>query len=362
MIYILLLIILFIYIIRKLIVFLRNNNDGRLILLKLIGWIKNIPVQIVTDSKIAQEVLKTSVDKGYFIEHLVAMEAWKPIISLESVNGDAWKFQKKIFLELVPHLPPTTDLKLCIGTILSEYSSDAYIDSKQLTKIIVKIMIRWLFKLEFKDEWDFLVDASNEWRKEIAIKGKADLNIKNKTVELFKKIIFESKYYHIFGDKWMEAPYYSLFLQPFIISPMINISDIAVQLKLNPRLTILEAIHYAHPFPILERYIGTDIFIGNQIVVKAGTQVFIPLDLIGQKFKYENMKWTPFGLGDRSCAGQIYALGLMNPLFENLKTRPNYYPELNHKYSGRNNDNSSLDIRYFISTIIKIIIKSIIIK
>ena len=40
-------------------------------------------------------------------------------------------------------------------------------------------MIKWLFELKFKDKQNFLVDASNEWRKKIAIKGKTDLNIKN---------------------------------------------------------------------------------------------------------------------------------------------------------------------------------------
>jgi hypothetical protein len=325
-------------------------------LLKIIGFIKNINVEYVTNPKIAEIVLKTSNDKGYFIEHLIAMNAWKPVISLESVNGDKWIFQKKIFMELVPHLPSFEKLKNSVEIVLSYYPNDIFIDSVKLANIIAEIMIYWLFDIKFEDEWNFIGEASFEWRKEIAIKGKADINIKHKTVNLFKNIILKSKYYFIFKEKWNKPEYYSLFLQPFILSPMINITDIAVTLNRNKNLSIFEAIHYFHPFPILERYIKNDLYMNNSIIVKSNTQVFIPLDLIGKMYDYDKAKRLLFGLGNRQCAGKHYALAIMEPLFKNLKNRTNYYPELNHRYSGRNNDNLDIDIFYFISIICKSIV------
>jgi len=147
--------------------------------------------------------------------------------------------------------------------------------------------------------------------------------------------------YGIFDDKWNLPEYYSVIMQPFIISPMINISDIMVNLQVlfeNGKLNksqiidnniINRIIFTAHPFPILERYDPV-----------TSTQYFIPLDTLSNyelyNYKYKNLV---FGTGERKCSGQKYAyiiLKLFIKLYHDNNER--IRPILNHKYSGRDND------------------------
>jgi hypothetical protein len=76
----------------------------------------------------------------------------------------------------------------------------------------------------------------------------------------------------------------------------------------------------------------------SSVLVSANTQVFIPLDTIGQLEPYSPNLWTQFGIGPRKCQGTQYALPLLTELINHYKNNPNFVPEKNHKYSGRNND------------------------
>jgi hypothetical protein len=60
----------------------------------------------------------------------------------------------------------------------------------------------------------------------------------------------------VFGERWREPRYWSLLMQPFLLSPAINLGDICVALKRFPDLKPEAAIRRAHPFPILERFVG----------------------------------------------------------------------------------------------------------
>ena len=72
-----------------------------------------------------------------------------------------------------------------------------------------------------------------------------------------------SKFKSTFPE-WKKPEYYSALMQPFIISPMINVSDIAVSVQNNLpvyehmnkdiNLFIDHCIQISHPFPMLERY------------------------------------------------------------------------------------------------------------
>lgn len=79
----------------------------------------------------------------------------------------------------------------------------------------------------------------------------------------------------MFEEKWTDPRYYSLLMQPFIISPAINVGDIMSAVYLLPDLSLEDAIRRLHPFPILERYIDSDIVHNNTVVVKADTQVIM---------------------------------------------------------------------------------------
>ncbi|CAF2748520.1 unnamed protein product [Rotaria sp. Silwood2] len=300
----------------------------------------------ITDIDIAKQVLLASENKGSFIEEKIACPAWSPVLSLESVNGDTWRDLKSKFLIFQKYLPPTKQLTSVLRRILSSQDGNIEIDAKQVVRITLVCFVKWIFNRDWDPNWDFVCEASWEWRKEIAAKGKADPLLKCRTVDWLIDLINQSNYYEIFGEQWSTPECYSVIMQPFLLSPMINFSDIAVSASRRPDLSIQELIHYYHPFPIIERYIEKDIVICNDgvssVLVNANTQVFIPLDTIGQREEYNHKLWTPFGIGPRKCLGSQYALAFLTEFITHYKNNPKFVPEKNHKYSGRNNDNLSL--------------------
>jgi hypothetical protein len=55
--------------------------------------------------------------------------------------------------------------------------------------------------------------------------------------------------------------FFSLILQPFLISPTINTGDSVVAFLRYPELVVSDALRQMHPFPILERFISKDIMV-----------------------------------------------------------------------------------------------------
>jgi hypothetical protein len=268
---------------------------------------------------------------------------------------------KKAFLVLRHHLPPIENLNLIVHQVTKSYlETDDVIDSPTLVKIVLESVFGWIFEQEFKPEDLELVSAATwEWRKELAIKGNGDLGLKKEAVRWIKEVIRASKYYDIFGDKWEEPEFWSLFLQPFFISPAINVTDIAVTLasssfrnelkKLGVALNqetplsesvIFHAVNLSNPFPILERWFPDGLLDVNLVpIVKPNTQVFLPLDEIGPGLKLcHSSSWAAFGAGKRACAGRDIALVLCVQLFSKLMSNPKFQPQKHHVYSGRNND------------------------
>ena len=314
-------------------------QDGRSLLLSLSGWTRGCNVMWVTDIDTAKRVLLHSADKGSFLEQRLFAPAWAPVLSLESVNGHEWRELKSKFTLLQKHLPPVDKFTTAVRAVLSAHDPNLEIDAKEVARITVACFVKYIFKVDWNPEWNFVPEASWEWRKEIAARGKADPKIKHRSIEWLIGLINQSEYQPLFGDEWSTPECYSIIMQPFILSPMINVSDIAVSAYRHPTLSIHELIHYYHPFPIMERYVETDIVtLDDRVLVQGNTQVFIPLDTIGQREQYSPQLWTPFGIGPRKCQGTQYALPLLTELFSHYRMNPKFVPEKNHKYSGRNND------------------------
>jgi hypothetical protein len=317
-------------------------EDGRLLLLSLLARKQKCKIMWVTDLEVAKQVLLHSSNKGTFIEDKIATPAWSPVLSLESVNGQTWKILRINFGLLLKHLPSAEALSVVTQEVLSKQDPTMEMDAKEMTRLTLATFVKWLFDRDWDPKWNFVCEASWEWRKEIAIKGKADPRIKKKTVDWLVEMIQQSKYGPLFGEKWAEPEYYSVIMQPFILSPMINFSDIAVSAARYPEMSVPELIHTQHPFPILERYIEKEMTVsneeGNIVVIEANTQVFIPLDTIGKQKKYINTLWTPFSIGPRKCMGTSYALAFLEVLLPHCKRSAHFVPHKNHRYSGRNND------------------------
>ena len=297
------------------------------------------------------------INKGKFIEHHIATPAWYPIISLESCDNELWKEVKQNFIIFIQHFnninkekKEPNQLSYYIETNIQEIiTQNKVINSILISKITVKSICQYLFNYILDDfETEILYKSSVEWKKEIAMKGKGDLFMKKKAIQIMINIINNnSKIYDIFGSHWENPKYYSVIMQPFIISPMINIPDILCNVELllqQKKLNITDEVNYTlidkciysyHPFPILERYDPiTD------------TQYFISLDNLVNFDNFDKKtNILVFGSGIRKCAGSQYAYQILQPFiksyFDNIHYNQciNFSPIQNHVYSGRINDN-----------------------
>ena len=286
-------------------------------------------------------------DKGNFIESLVATPAWEPIISLESVDNDKWNQVKNNFFKFTTSFYVDNKINV-IGDYIEKYTnqylnSNHIIDSKLISKITVQSFCKFLFDIEINlNDLDTLYQASIEWRKEIGMKGKGNMDIKVNAINIILNYIKNNhNVYLIFNKDWEKPEYYSIILQPFIISPMINVSDIMVSVQsllsqsfisnheVITNNLINKIIYSYHPFPILERFDPL-----------TNTQYFIPLDKLTTFHNYSDLyKNLVFGAGSRRCSGQLYAYVILNKFIDvYFKNQEKFNPLLNHKYSGRNND------------------------
>jgi cytochrome P450 len=127
----------------------------------------------------------------------------------------------------------------------------------------------------------------------------------------------------LFEEKWAQPRYYSLILQPFLVSPAINVGDIAVAMKSNPQLGLEAAMRQMHPFPIFERWVEKDVVVRGNVAVKANTQVI----MFTADFRGSKAAWPAFGAGPRACAGTTLALGLLQAMHGQMLGHPAFLPE-----------------------------------
>jgi hypothetical protein len=152
--------------------------------------------------------------------------------------------------------------------------------------------------------------------------------------------------------------------QPFIISPLINVSDALVgaarllkdhvECKLLLKtmegcktLAMRSLLKYP-PFPLFERVAVSDVG-----TIKAGTHVFVEIDEFASRGDLH--EWMAFGLGARACPGRGPAMTLLASFLHYGFGHPNVTirPEVGHKYSGRLLDGQEADSVYFAESVLK---------
>jgi len=315
---------------------------------------------------VARAVLCASSDKGEFIEEYIATPAWSPVLSIESTGGATWAELRANFALVHAHLPPTLLLSEEIRAQVAAWckqTDTSIVDANVIATLVLRAMVMWLFDVCVSDaEERMIVHATWEWRREIAMKGPMRRELKEAVVAWMVNLLRESKLFaHLpfLNQRSVQDPLvFSVFLQPFILSPMINVGDVAVAWYNNAKIPPNEAslrkcIASSHPFPIIERWVERDILDpadSSRVLVPARTQVFIPLDEMGTLASAgAAASWMPFGVGARGCAGQDIALKLMLALFTSLNESGRaIVPAKNHRYSGRNNDNSPFSVWVFL--------------
>jgi hypothetical protein len=345
--------------------------NSRTFLIRLFGLLQGKRTVVLnSDPQACGEILAHSVKKGTFIEHLFATPAWEPVYSIESMDGEVWEQLSADFKDLLSALNWRTRLPQILAkeTDRLKLRGEVLIDSSTVSIFSLRVLYELLFGEEISGADEALFyQASIEWRREIALKGRADQKVKHAFWQRLTKIVETSSYQPglvIYARD--PARFLSLFAQPFLLSPQINVSDILasvfIEFRKNGSLflrvkkwveqndrtlldgVILESIRLHHPFPILEREMN-------------GTQYFILLD----QFQHDDPtflpeRWLapasenaysslPFAAGPRMCIGKPVAMELMGELLKVLvRDFPlqQVWPESGHAISGRNNDGQKL--------------------
>ncbi|MFZ9594964.1 MAG: cytochrome P450 [Bdellovibrionia bacterium] len=364
---------------------LRYSSDGidlRSAFMRFCGFLQGKPVVIIdSDPQLAAKVLQSSRVKGSFIERLFAIPAWNPIYSVESEDGERWETLAKECRHVLNSLKWRERIEPLVAKYVLQLEEKKrnhpsfQIDSPVVSRLTLRVLFELLFDqgIEPQDE-DLFYQASLEWRKEIAIKGKGQPQVKEAFWLRLREIVSGSRFHEGLA-RYADDPgiWLSVFAQPFLISPQINVSDFFVSLVqslgcdknlLNRAQTIarsenrseltgfiLEALRLKHPFPILEREL-TEPLSYQGVQYARGTQFFILLDRFRQEESFNPDRWRshfsqnpyqaiPFGTGPRMCLGKGLALDLLVSLTGSLLDRfawEDLQPEVGHLYSGRNND------------------------
>lgn len=383
--YFLTFILLFLYFVIK----IRYGSSVRTFILRSIQflqWKKSIVLN--SDDKLCKLVLDASDTKGKGLEYFFALDGWAPIYNSESVDGERWKKLLAIFRKIIPCLDYSERIENLVtkhvGKIFKEVK---FLDCKGLELLTLRIFFELLFKREIKtaEDEELLLNATKEWRKHVAQKGNSNLPLKEKMITKMIEYVSESEFNFEQIKSEHKANTYeaiSMFMQPFIISPIINFTDIFAELFLllsehpeykekikNSLLEdhknentlsitlccLYEAIRLKHPFPIFERDIQRNIDYNGRKITK-GTHVYIELDNFVQEKRYfperwldteyyKNASWILFASGPRMCAGKQIATLIMEGMIKQMLLQTNFNWEqmkvwIGHGLSGRRNDNS----------------------
>ena len=416
----------------------RAERVARKASFRVFAAVSNQRLVNVADVDVATAVLKQSSIKGDGLERHVATPAWRPLLSLESVDGDLYERMVRAFHELVAELPEprevakiaearaeemlatvraraendapketteattTTEAIVTLSTVAKEAAASKkkgscttkttkphhseknredllrgarVIDANATARFSLAVFVEYVFGRKWESAFEVLVDASWEWRREIAVRGSADISVKRDAVRLVVGDLLRNneKLWAMHGEAWWEPRNYSLVMQPFLISPAINVGDVAVALKRRPGSRLEDAMRDAHPFPIFERFVEEDVYVDRRagrgatsgrnanalkprgLAVKKNTQVI----MFTSDFRGSDVPWPVFGAGPRMCAGTSAALGVLRVVASTLAADGEAFaPEAGHKYSGRHNDGVSglSEAWYFARTVAPIVL------
>ena len=371
---------------------IRYGSSSRSFILKSLQLLQGRRSIILnSDDKLCKLVLDSSDTKGKGIEYFFALNGWAPIFNSESVDGDRWKKLIAIFRKIIPCLDYSERIENLVnkhvGRILKEIK---VIDCKGLELLTLRIFFELLFKREVKtaEDEELLLNATGEWRKHVAQKGNSKLPLKQSMITKIVEYASESEFnFEQIKNEHKASTYeaISMFMQPFIISPIINITDIFAEffllLSKHPEyqqkikisllenekkeknentLTMIlcciyETLRLKHPFPIFERDVQRTIDYNGRHITK-GTHVYIELDSFVQEKSYfperwldneyyKNKSWILFATGPRMCAGKQIATLIMEGMIKQMLLQTNFNWEqmkvwVGHGISGRRNDNS----------------------
>ena len=177
--------------------------------------------------------------------------------------------------------------------------SGAPIDADAVARLSLGAFLEYLLgRPPGAEALEALVAASWEWRKEVAVRGEGRPRRQGRGGEgaagaaaALRGAVGAAR-----GAVGGAAALLRFLMQPFVLSPAINVGDVAVAMKQHPRAAARGG-HAAHapPSPILERFVTRDVITGRggEVAVRAGTQVI----MFTSDFRGSGVQWPVFGAG-----------------------------------------------------------------
>jgi hypothetical protein len=319
--------------------------------------------KLIKNPEVAKEVMHSASSKGRIgLESNIVAAAWRPALSLESLDGEEWRSMRNDFDDLIKIMFPSptkaSELMKAITARKAKELVDAggIIDAQEVAFVTASSFLELVFGKQWEAEDQIFINSSWEWRKEIACRGRGDPNAKQAAVDRIILLLRGSPFlWSIHGEKWTEPERYSLILQPFLISPIINLGDIMCGVEImrpqHGQDSLEATMHKMHPFPLWERYVDKDILSenGSQVLVKRGTHTIIfPSDVCPVV--------SIFGAGERKCAGIFLARPLMEEMATTFLSVPpdRFRPTQGHRFSGRHQDSnmSLVELGYLVKTVL----------
>ena len=310
---------------------------------KLYSFLCRENFMLIKSPEVAKEVMSQSKSKGRIgLESNIVAPAWQPALSLESLDGNQWKSMRAEFDSLVKIIFPSPFKASDRMRSITASNARALAEEGQVVFVAQKVALvtaSSLLELVFGDKWEaedqVFIDSSWEWRKEIACRGIGDVEIKQRAVDrLILRLRRTPLLWEIYGEGWLEPDRFSLILQPFLISPIINVGDVMCAMSTSS-LSLDMALNKMHPFPLWERFVSEDIIDdkGSIMVAKGTHTIIFPSDVCPIV--------SIFGAGERKCAGIFIAKPLMEEMASALSScHDRFQPHQGHKYSGRHNDSN----------------------
>jgi len=352
--------------------FVSNRVDPSLvrIYLTFVSFIGGyLDVHFIDDSHPQGKRILAEKWKGQALEYLLATPTWFPLINVESVDGPVWERLRGLTLKILK----TTDFKNRMPGIIEHVVQSFEPETRITNNILAQMNVMVVWELLFTKQPSMqivtdVVQLIENLRGTIALKTattEAGQQLKMDTINVIlehsKKI---APLREILEESEHEIELACAILQPFFISPGINISDIfspMVQKAQNApclracmqdiemaKKLVIESIFMKHPFPILERDLtkrigpfrqGSHVFIMN-IEANYKGEEYCPARWGDSKFYRENF-WKVFGCGPRGCVGAQLAMVWLPELLVSMHNRfgfDNIVPWEGHKFSGRTND------------------------
>jgi hypothetical protein len=283
-----------------------------------------------------QAAMRQSVRKGSLLEYLVARQAWEPSLSIESEDGVAWQSLRTGFDAVYSGLDWQSRLPAIVDAVCGSVTR---VDASVVAACVVRTMVQLVFRRDCtEEELAVLVAARDEFAKTLALRGAPDHALRHRAFTLVGAMVDGCAHLSC-PPELSRREWVSVFFQPFLLSPAINVVDLFASIPELERVApgarplLLRLLDFQHPFPILERVLHADLDGGR----RRGDALLLMLDE-GERVARGNAAGLRFGAGRRACPGANLAIRLVSLLHDRLRRAGEFRPGTGHRYSGRTND------------------------